>query len=69
MSSVMLILVYNFFTLSDPYVKVTFSAREGSRIVYLNGHRTHVVKKVSLSLSLSLSLSPSLLYLSIMIAP
>ena len=63
----MLILVCYFFTLSDPYVKVTFGAREGSRIVYLDGHRTRVVKKVSLSLSLSLS--PSLFYLSIMIAP
>ena len=43
------------FFLSDPYVKVTFVARGGDRKVYnLDGQKTHVAKKVSLSLSLSL---------------
>ena len=45
------------FFLSDPYVKVTFVARGGDRKVYnLDGQKTHVAKKVSLSPSPSLSL-------------
>ena len=54
-SGSIIIIIFMIFFLSDPYVKVTFVDRGGDHKVYnLDGQKTHVAKKVSLSLSLSL---------------